>query len=1670
MRRSRNTEADFRDRRDGYNRDQRSREDGLNRYYNDKDQSRSGQNVDQFHYEERLPQYDLDYQHYDRGQVTRENSSSKHLDDRRYSYSDRFANARDDYLTETDVVRRDQYRQEEYKQDENRRGEYDRRTDKNLEQFDHRFDSQVTGREITGIGRNHRRAEDQLEGSRQDIYRDTRESYDDKEKERHADLRTQEFSDRRAGDYFSGKDHGSFRQSVDEWASRGQDRFSRSIHHEGKNSLMEEKGSWQQKTRYKTQKADVSREIPSLSRKDSKQDHGDSRPRGDHSHQGSGPSRSNSSKDQIKASGKALQSSKHADHKKSSSKTDYTKPGREYIKSGTKKQEQNVDNRKVEADVRNKAERKHSFSDNRGHAKTVERSASQSRADDFKRPHDVKSKTRISSGMKSEYEFHEEDVLSIMADDDGFDRETGRIHSESFVTQDRSTHGKEYDDREYANTETYPRQSGSSDKVRHASESVESRQQSGQNNSSNYKQFKLGIKSFKSRPHSFVTNFRNRSIHNTKSKFGNNSFTGRSNRFARSRQYNENNTQFSGKGRQTNLSFQKSERHFPKSSSKFTMPNRFRGPQIKNDFKRFDDPESSERKRAFSDDYSRRGTDPEKFSSCTTKLIDHRNKFTGKNKGHGFVNKSKGLQHYDRMKKKYLRGGQGKRYQPTGQQRGAIDNERNADKYNEETENTYRDERRAGEMFIDDERKIVVGNDGVLGPVPQQQVFFIPNPELAGMQPQFVDQYGNVIVNPEVGIQQDQPIHFISQPDGQDMGNGQEQQQVFFIPFNQMPGLPDSLEHQPLISNERSLDDPERVNTRNIDGSRRKINRVKPQIKKPLSSEARAKIKQQLALKRRQRLEREIEQKVIKKLLKSAQIPGTSINKEEATRKKPVLKRISPPSKTSHLNKKVKLVKGGREIQPEYEVVSGEDDYENISDYEDVSDDDEGSKEKRPVFRKPGQPRITGLHKGIKRTEEDEAEKKTGDVRHVVEKSWKEPIRRTVHVEHKQVMRRARRSISPIEITVSNDKYSNISKNEGRTELKHERTPESHSSESSERYDKMKIENNEKKRSENEKERYSDRKNSLRGRSEERHRSRDRSRERVERRKSRENPGDKIERRRSRDKIERHRSRSPERKRDSGKYFKDNAENQYKTKGPGCYDNTNEKDVQNDRDNRDKRRDADRNPRSPDRRVTSPRRRSRSPHQQSRSPRRSKPDDRRDRSRSPRRRSRERNQSNDATRNRNEYTSRDESSKYSLYPTSSHVISSMSGITPSFPYQTQTPVLSLDQSLPPQHQSLTAMSAPIPPPFLQNLEPQNQLSDMSMPPPLMGNVHSSMSSLVIPQQAPMQHQISSAQFQQNILQTQPSQNQTQYPQQQLQAMNQAQMGQHMQSNTSNPLFPVHQTGNQQFLQGNQSTMPIMSVGQPGQQQAHIHQAQSMVSMNPSQVPQGQTYNMSHMLGQTRSNISNDGNQQAASFVAASQPTVRAVLGTLSGGSKTSQIVGQQSVVLGSKTQMRSFVMQNTSNLGFQSVRTGATEKGNNKRNYGGRDSNRTEDDEDEETFEMICSHCEKVFLNQGAMRKHSLWHQRMSTNETRLRCDSCEQAFTNTLSYNSHQREKHFIEALNCSMCDKTFNSIAQYERHCSQFHSQVSVQHSCPMCPATFQQIRHLLQHKRDHHSSYRK
>ncbi|KAL4224549.1 hypothetical protein ACF0H5_015251 [Mactra antiquata] len=987
---------------------------------------------------------------------------------------------------------------------------------------------------------------------------------------------------------------------------------------------------------------------------------------------------------------------------------------------------------------------------------------------------------------------------------------------------------------------------------------------------------------------------------------------------------------------------------------------------------------------------------------------------------------SRNFNHSDRLKKKYLKGGlrgtrddrnfsRGKGYEDRKQSMGRDKREKRDDSRKKRgLDNKFRSDR-DNKSFNDmsanvDDNKGRFDNFADSQVNTQQQIVFIPNADLDHGLPTMVDQFGQPIYNASIAdpsMEGQVPMRYVSEQYPGDASTVGEH--LVFIPFvNQVPNYPENMSNIPdnnVVNEVKSKEEKPKSSIQ-----------TKPKPK-PLSDLKKLAIKRKLALKRlkrKQRMEAEIERNLLKKLFENKEVlQAVKGQSSGQVRKKPVIRRISPPvgNKPTHANKTIKLVK---KVNNAVDVSDEDGDkYDSVSDLEDVSDEEEyeDRKGKRPTFRKPGEPR-----KGTRNVAESQSKmsnvtgRKESDVRRVVQassnRSWEQSenggqkrqrsmysdqivsydqTNRSTHSSARSSVKKVRRSRSPIEITVSNERFSSTvsgnQRNTGdkdrkkigyrNTELRNESGRDNDNKYDGKRYggfdghdrdDSSRLDRHQRDNSSSKFESHKNVRNSHSG-SENSGMSNDRNFST-----GKYNDDDNFGGR-GRNDMSRNRNDGDRTKAGSNERSSNDRGFGYRNEGGNFQKDYEGTGLQSPRFQNEYHTDNSQGGESSSHFNTPPYQRSyRSNQHFPHSP----PDD---------------------------------GHSFSPYNPVQHQFTAVGGV---------------DHSLPP------VQNAPVPvppyPPASMGGRP-----DMSLPPPVGGN-------------SPMMHPSNTGNIQQNYgLQSQQYQSiHQQYPQQQqMQVINQNQSQYQLQQQ------PVFTSGHSQM--GVQQIQP----NQFQQNQSNV----GMVPLNPTRVSGHVTQQMSAPVRQVNQGsfkqVINTSNSQHA-FVATNSQGVRGVIGTI----KTSGTASQQGLRMAhveTGSQVQPAMTTNVSD-GIPSLLRLPQE----------------DESYSESLVQMICSKCNSVLLDHIVMKSHSRWHDMIESNTKHLRCDQCEQGFSTGSAYSNHMSQKHTYHSWNCSLCDLTFSNSSALNKHIRHSsHKNFKVKFVCSLCPASFMVLTHLVQHKKDSHQS---
>lgn len=1012
--------------------------------------------------------------------------------------------------------------------------------------------------------------------------------------------------------------------------------------------------------------------------------------------------------------------------------------------------------------------------------------------------------------------------------------------------------------------------------------------------------------------------------------------------------------------------------------------------------------------------------------------------------GNRFVDskfKNKNSFYTDRVKRKYFRGGfkgfsndwdfsvsKGNHTHS----RVGMDRRKRVDDRNErpKKKNDRSDNRNDGfdSVNVDDTIKDDKGfNDFPLNVDQQvnskQQIVFIPNQDISGGVPPVVDQFGRIMYNDlsEQAIEGQIPVQYVPEQypaDGTAVG-----EQLVFIPFvNQMTSYPENMPNPLDNSSGEKVKDDHNISLKNPQHPK----------KKPLSKDARAVLRKKLEAKRKKRMEEEIERRLLKKLF------GTSgamqvVKGEESSqvKKKPVIKRISPPlgNEPSHLHKTVKLVKKTDDVID----ISDEErsnQYDSVSDLEDVSDDEEydNRKDKRPVFRKPGEPRKgnrrqIGNRSGISY----EDDHKLQDIRRVVQSSINQnngrienahgqKRQRSLYAEEPDTSdissssltqtagvgnKKNRRSISPIEITVSNERYSKVpsSRRRGTGDCKDEHKNRDGNF--------VKREKSLEKFSHSFGDQKYSRENPTRGRDEKGgHRHQERSDvKRLDGSRSREeDSAHKFDTRgsthNSRRNFEASQMSDDRKFFGYGKYKDRSAEDSKSDQGRSTvskYRNDRGNNSRSDKQSEWENCNSDRSIGNLKNDVDSHQFDRISGVERDRSPTLGSP-------------SHFHKKALPST-----YKA---SPPFTQLPVEGHSFNQSISIPPQFSKQGP----GVDHSLPPVQNAPITMP-PFPPTSLVR-------PDMSLPPPV-GSVGNN-SHLI--------QASNSGNFQQNFgIQSQHFQPlHQQYPQQQQQQPVQVLQQDQSQFQMQQPMYSSSLGQNQmglQHIQPNQFQQTQSNVGivPVNQNLMSDHMTQQITTRVP-QLNQGnfkQVFKTSH-------------NQQA--LVKTNSQGVRGVIGTIK-TSGSNSAPGLRVAQVDTGFAGRNLIQSPTSNTGRLPL---------------------DEDAYFEDLVQMVCSKCNCMLLDHGLMKAHGRWHDMIESNDKNWRCDQCEQGYLSSSAYSEHMDSKHTYNSWNCSLCILSFSYSSGLNKHIRHStHKNLKVKFVCSLCPASFMVLTHLIQHKKESHQS---
>ena len=1028
------------------------------------------------------------------------------------------------------------------------------------------------------------------------------------------------------------------------------------------------------------------------------------------------------------------------------------------------------------------------------------------------------------------------------------------------------------------------------------------------------------------------------------------------------------------------------------------------------------------------------------------------------------------------------------------------DNDRDYE-FNENIQYSRDDRSRSGdEVVIDDIGGNVERNTHL--PETGQQIIFIPNS--TDFQNN-VDLYGNIVDTGNVEHQGSlQQVPYPLLPTNIPHENPQRSDQLIFIPFvnNQL---------QPDKAVPVQLDGEGRMQSQEIEHSigDTKAGKSNNKTKKGLTVEQRAKIRKQLLVKRRQRLEKEIEQKVLKKLL--SKTDKTHLQSNPKTKKG--IKRLSPPKKSGAM--KV----AGKKQTPVLEDVSDDDDdddddkYDDVSDLESISDDEENFTRKkgsqRKAFRKPGEPRINQML----------TSESSPDVRRVVEKnqirqqrggiSYKNYGRgrkRTVHevtdeenlvtikkpignqlqkgnMSHK-LDSKANRSMSPLQITVSNDKFSD---SQTRNREKYFSDEENEGQDCW--YDMQTRAGNAKGT----------------GRGNRRGMVVD-------------DYGDAES---GRDMSDIPRRKYVVRTQESN-HGSNNYQQQNRSRMPSLFDYNHKRPIPNNQEGYQNSSQWSGN--QGERYIS---------HSQT------QVNEKAGLQQSPFLTQGMMQQNQSLLPAQTPFQAPTLKSQVQHLPgqvqSNISLVNTGSSVDPSLPPVLSTPQLS-------QPNLLLRPDMSLPPPQVSLMGNQPSLSQMTYQPALQSQSVLSLQNQVLQSNQQFQ-QATIQQQQQQLLQLQQqallnntnqlnssagaSQNLFQTP---------------VQQNVAGTLFqtPIQQTtGGPTALDvtNQQNSVPVGRVfqqqqhpqQQPNQQQNRLdqvnqrpiqnqeHQRTVMTTLQQkSNPPSRQTVNVSsagnsapmgqqttnvrsasltatrqgpiHQRGSTGVSLSKTGNTSILGSTQLSQTVqMKPVQGSYQRNDKHSgrgtgsqaRSVGQESSGKGSishrsrSSNEQTQVNRSPIQQGKYDNRSASSRPSSQGRKHGGNASRKGdsegESDDDDDVGELLCTKCDKVYLLKTVMRKHVRWHDKSTSGQFNVRCDRCELAFSSPSALDDHIDERHTLNAWNCQFCDLTFPNSQALGRHLQkENHAGLSEKYICPTCCTQFGTLQKLIYHKQSHHMKH--
>ncbi|XP_058464836.1 zinc finger protein 62 homolog [Malaya genurostris] len=116
-------------------------------------------------------------------------------------------------------------------------------------------------------------------------------------------------------------------------------------------------------------------------------------------------------------------------------------------------------------------------------------------------------------------------------------------------------------------------------------------------------------------------------------------------------------------------------------------------------------------------------------------------------------------------------------------------------------------------------------------------------------------------------------------------------------------------------------------------------------------------------------------------------------------------------------------------------------------------------------------------------------------------------------------------------------------------------------------------------------------------------------------------------------------------------------------------------------------------------------------------------------------------------------------------------------------------------------------------------------------------------------------------------------------------------------------------------------------------------------------------------------------------------------------------------------------------------------------------------------IQVQCSICHKILASASTLRTHMI---HMHSEDSKLICDSCGQAFRTKLAMERHIK-RHLginpIERIQCDICSKWVNGRPNLKVHIKTVHSEEKQEVACDLCQQIYPNIRALGSHKRRVH-----